>query len=366
LRRGRRPTRARIVANPVARPKPSHELKRSFASVVLVRVGWVIDAMLCPVSESGGMRIVLSIDMEGIAGVRGVRELLACCPEYWDTGRVRLTDDVLAAASGLLDGGASEVIVLDNHASGHPTNVVADQLPSGCRIGTDNVFDLPQAGIHGMLQVGYHPRRSAAGFAPHTYIPGLRLWMDEEEISESHGRVWAAQAPLLGITGHANHGNNLGSLGAVPFLAVQHGTDPHHPEPVFTDPRESVEAIWSFAREAMRHSSDALRPTAPRDATFAATLEHPDDAQVETMLAGGWVRHSDETFAVTLPDWAQARGLLGVAMQAAMAPFVGPLAALDMSSRHAIARQDGEQRESLVAMFLASLQADTGSRPPTS
>ena len=227
------------------------------------------------------MRIVLSVDMEGIAGISGVRELLACCPEYWDTGRARLTDDVLAAVSGLLEGGASEVIILDNHASGHPANLIADHLPSGSEIVTENVFDLPRAGIDGMLQVGYHPRRSVAGFAPHTYIPGLRLWVDDEEISESHGRVWAAQTALLGITGHTNHGDSLGSLLEVPFLAVQHGIDPHHPNPVFAEPVESAEAILSFARETMRHIADAPRPTAPRNAIFAATLEHPDDAQVE-------------------------------------------------------------------------------------
>jgi D-amino peptidase len=312
------------------------------------------------------VRIVLSSDMEGIAGIRGVRELLACCPEYWDSGRARLTDDVLAAASGLHDGGANEVIILDNHASGYPANLIADHLPFGLQISNVSVFDLPQAGIDGMLQVGYHPRRGVQGFAPHTYIPGLRLWMDDEEISESHGRAWAAQTPLLGITGHANHGNNLGSLDEVSFLAVQHGIDPHHPQSVFTEPVESAEAIRSFAREAVRRMADAPRPTAPRGATFAATLEGPDEAQVGTMLAGGWVRQSDDAFAVTLPDWAQARELLAVAMQAAIAPFVGLLAALDMSSREAVARQDRETRDRLTAMFLESLQADSGIRRPIS
>ena len=304
-----------------------------------------------------GMRIVLSIDMEGIAGIRGVGELLACCPEYWDTGRARLTDDVLAAAQGLLDGGASEVIILDNHASGHPANLIADHLPFRSRIATDNVFDLPRAGIDGMLQLGYHPRRSVAGFAPHTYIPGLRLWVDDEEISESHGRVWAARAALLGITGHSNHGRNLGSLDAVPFLAVQEGDDPHHPRPVFNDPQESAEAIWSFAREAMRHIAGALRPAIPRGCTFTATLEHPDDAQVATMLAGGWARQMDHEFAVRLSDWAEARTPLAVAMQAAMLPFAAPLAALDMSSRDAMTRQDVEARDRVTALFLQSLKA---------
>jgi D-amino peptidase len=303
------------------------------------------------------MRIVLSVDMEGIAGIRDARELLACCPEYWDAGRVRLTDDVVAAATGLREGGADEVIVLDNHASGHPNNLIADRLPEGVRVAAWNVFDLPDASVDGMLQVGYHPRRGITGFAPHTYVPGLRLWHDDEEISESHGRAWAARTPLLGITGHAHHGTTLGSLAGVPFLAVQSGTDAHRPQPKFADERESADAIRAFAASAMRRIGDAPRPAPPKGATFAATLERAGDSQVRAMLAGGWRRMNDNAFGVVLQDWAQAREPLATAMNAAMAPFVSALTGLDLSSRDAMARQDLGRRDRLTALFLEALRA---------
>jgi hypothetical protein len=308
------------------------------------------------------MRIVLSVDMEGIAGIRDVRELLACRPEYWETGRAKLTDDVVAAATGLLDGGCDEVIVLDNHASGHRDNLLTDRLPPGVDVATWNVFDLPNIGIDGMLQVGYHPRRCVPGFAPHTYIPGLRLWLDDEEISESHGRAWAAHSALLGITGHENHRDTLGSLAETLFLTVQQGADPHHPQPIFDDPAESADALRSFAREAMRCITAAPRPTASVEATFTACLELPDEAQVQTMLGGGWVRTTDETFTVTLRSWGEAREPLAVAMNAAMGPFLGALTSLDLTSHDAMSRQSPRERDRLTTLFLEALDADAAKR----
>jgi D-amino peptidase len=277
------------------------------------------------------MRVVLSADMEGIAGMRSTREVLACCAEYWDSGRTAYTADVAAAAQGLLDAGATEVIVLDNHASGNPHNLLADQLPHGVREESWNVFDLPAQGIDAMLQVGYHPRGGVAGFVPHTYTPGLRLRVGEEEISESHGRAWAAQVPLLGITGNAAHRASLGSLSDTPFLVVQQGEDPHTATPVLDEP---AEAIREFAREALRRIADAPRPEPPAAVTFEATIR------------------GERLFAIELAEWADAREPLASAMGTAMQPFMGHLRALDLSSREAFERQDPGACEELTALFL--------------
>lgn len=274
------------------------------------------------------MRIVLSADMEGISQIRDLDELLAWRPQYWETGRARMTDDVVAAATGLLQGGATEVVVLDNHFSGNPCNVIADRLPAGARIATWNVFDLPALAVDGMLQVGYHPRRNVAGFAPHTYVPGLRLSIGDEDIGESHGRAWAANTRLLGIIGHAAHGDTLGSLAGTPFLAVQDGSEPEAATPRFTDPDASADAIRDFAREAICGIARAPRPAPPTQASFAASLAEPDDMQVQMMLAGGWTRTHATSFRARLTRWSSAREPLAAAMNAAMAPFAAELGAL--------------------------------------
>jgi hypothetical protein len=70
-----------------------------------------------------------------------VREIFGCLPEYWETGKPRLEADVGAACKGLLAGGASKLVVLDNHG-GNTVNVAAASLPAGAHLETWNVYDL--------------------------------------------------------------------------------------------------------------------------------------------------------------------------------------------------------------------------------
>lgn len=283
------------------------------------------------------MRIALSADMEGIAGITDARAVLASCPEYWAHGRAAYTADIVAAARGLLEGGADEVVVLDNHASGNPRNVLDEVLPDGVRVEDRNVFDLPALGIDGMLQVGYHPRANVAGFVPHTYVPGLEILVDGAPISESHGRIWAAGVPLLGITGHAAHERTLGALAGTPFLVVQDGDERLRARSRFSDPQEALTAIREFARTAMRGIADAPRFAAP--------------AGVELV----W-RTGDREETVPLSRWTDAREPLAAAMGAAMAPFGEVLAGLDLSSEEAVARQDPAHVDAVTERFLSSLE----------
>ena len=69
------------------------------------------------------MRVVLSVDMEGISQLTDPFDLFSYRPEYWCTGKPRIEADTVAAAEGLLEAGADEVIELDNHGSGNPENV---------------------------------------------------------------------------------------------------------------------------------------------------------------------------------------------------------------------------------------------------
>jgi D-aminopeptidase len=178
--------------------------------------------------------VAVSVDMEGASQLRGVREIFGCFPEYWETGKPRLEADVVAACEGLLAGGATDLVVLDNHG-GNTVNVSAESLPSGARLETWNVYDLREHGVEAMFQVGYHARGGVEGFLSHTYLPGLRLRVDGELISESHGRAWAAEVPLLGIVGNDLHQETLGSLERTPYLIVQHSIGRRSMRPVHVE-----------------------------------------------------------------------------------------------------------------------------------
>jgi len=262
------------------------------------------------------VRVVLSADMEGVSQLRHAREILAACPDYWQTGKPRFEEEVRAACEGLLAGGATEVVVLDNHASGNPVNIPATVLPAGARLETWNLWDVPQHGVDAMLQVGYHARGGVDGFLSHTYVPGLRLRCGDELISESHGRVWAARTRLIGITGNDLHEQTLGSLSDTPFLVVQRSAGHGAAEPV-----AEPDAIRDFARTCVENVADLAPATAPRDTLLAASM--PNGADVEpTMLRGGWTRTGDVGYEVALRTWDDARDPIGAAMLAGFAPLL--------------------------------------------
>jgi len=287
--------------------------------------------------------------MEGVSQLRHPFEIFACRSEYWETGQPRMKADTTAAARGLLDGGATEVIVLDNHGGGNPINVPAEALPDGARLESWNVFDLPAQGIDGMFQLGYHSRGGGNGFISHTYVPGLRLRLDGELISESHGRAWASEAPLLGIVGNDSHQETLGSLSDTPYLVVQRTVRNDEGQPVF-DPEEAYEAIRAFACDCVENR-DQLQPLrVPRGCVFEASLANGDE-QEAAMQQAGWQRSGDVEYQATLAQWCEARPLIPAAMNAALAPLLPYFVGATNAEEAASLDRSATERLSGIALY---------------
>ena len=294
--------------------------------------------------------VVLSADMEGVSQLREAREIVAACPEYWDTGRRRYEEEVAAACEGLLAGGATEVVVLDNHASGNPANIAGDALPPGARNETWNVWDLPEHGVDAMLQVGYHARGGVDGFLSHTYGLELRLRYGDELISESHGRAWAAQTRLIGITGNDMHEQTLGSLAGTPFLVVQRSAGHRAVEPT-----AGLDSIREFARVCAENAGDIAPVAAPGANSLAASMPH--GATVEaTMREGGFTRTGEVEYEIALGSWREARDPVATAMLAAFAPILQDWSN-ELTSRARARTYDRAKRESLDAAIVAWAEA---------
>lgn len=288
------------------------------------------------------MRVVLSTDMEGISHLSQAREIVAACPEYWETGRPAYEAEVAAACEGLLAGGATEVIVLDNHASGNPANFTADALPAGARLETWNVWDLPERGLDAMFQVGYHARGGVDGFLSHSWGLDLRLRCGDELISESHGRAWAAQTRLIGITGNDRHEQTLGSLSGTPFLVVQRSFGHAAAEPI-----AGPDAVREFARTCAESAGDVPPVRVPDSSRLAASMPH--GAEVEaTMRGGGWTRTGAVEYEVALDSWSEAREPIAGAMLAAFAPVLDDWSN-DLTSPERASAYDPAKRERLAA-----------------
>jgi D-aminopeptidase len=292
--------------------------------------------------------IAVSVDMEGASQLRSVREIWGCLPEYWQTGKPRLEDDVAAACEGLLAGGASELVVLDNHG-GNTVNVSAAALPDGARLETWRDFDLRDHGVESTFQVGYHARGGVEGFLSHTMVPGLRLRADGELISESHCRIWASGVPLLGITGNDLHQQTLGSLSGTPFLVTQKSLGRSAMSPVWEEPEDGRAAIHDFAERCARDAPSAPVPTEPTGVTFEASMPNGHEVADE-MTDGGWTRSGEVEFSAHLRTWREAREPLAVAMNAALAPFL-PYWLGSFESAEEAATADQERVDDLRVIF---------------
>lgn len=282
------------------------------------------------------MRVVIVFDMEGASHIGHVRELFPIFPEYWDHGRRKLTSDVAAAARGLLAGGATEVVVINHHGAGGVEwpNAVPEDLPEGVHLIDGDMLRLRDE-FDAMFHVGAHARGGSPTFASHTILPGLRLRVDGELLSESHEWAWTGDVPVLGIVGSAALGAGLGSLSEVPFLAVQDSDDRASARPTLGSPAQTAEAIQAFATSAVKRGG-RQRSQSPRDVVLEASVQNGDDASA-AMLAAGWTRTSRTEFRIEADAWRVAGepidAALGAAAEAAWQPYAWSLDGMDPSSR---------------------------------
>ncbi|MGD2295422.1 MAG: M55 family metallopeptidase [Candidatus Aminicenantes bacterium] len=126
----------------------------------------------CVQAPNNGLKVFISVDMEGIAGVVSGRECSPSGRDY-DYFRKIMTLETNAAIEGALDAGADEIVVRDGH--GAKTNILPDLLhgkakllrgttsrPENMMLGIDDTFDA-------VLFIGYHAKAGTPeGIIAHT------------------------------------------------------------------------------------------------------------------------------------------------------------------------------------------------------
>jgi D-amino peptidase len=116
------------------------------------------------------MKILISADIEGIAGVVHPEQTRPGNPEY-ERARRQMTAEANAAALGAFDGGADAVVVNDSH--GDFRNLVADGLDPRAQLLQGKPRELGMmAGVDddctAVFMVGWHARARSAGVLAHT------------------------------------------------------------------------------------------------------------------------------------------------------------------------------------------------------
>lgn len=112
------------------------------------------------------MRVLISVDMEGVAGVAAPEDIRPGHAEY-ERNRIYMTDEASAAVRGVLavDAGAS-IVVCDAHARFR--NIVPDRLDRRCTLvrgapRTHGMMSGIDAGVDAVCYVGYHGKAGTGG-----------------------------------------------------------------------------------------------------------------------------------------------------------------------------------------------------------
>lgn len=162
--------------------------KRSFMMLLSIVLLQIIP--LGSTFSQDGLKVFISVDMEGVAGVVAGDQVSTDGKDY-HMARMWTTREANAAIKGALDAGATEIVVNDSH--GQMRNIIADELnpaarlitgspkPLGMMQGIDDTFDAA-------VFIGYHARAGTIdGVLDHTYFGAAvySLRINDLEVGES-------------------------------------------------------------------------------------------------------------------------------------------------------------------------------------
>ncbi|MBV9293281.1 MAG: M55 family metallopeptidase [Frankiales bacterium] len=153
------------------------------------------------------MRVFISVDMEGVAGVATVDQIIRGGTGY-PRAQELMTGEANAAIRGAFAGGATEVLVNDSH--GTMDNLLHDQLDPRARL----VFGAPRPScmVQGITRdddvavfVGYHAAAGADGVLAHTFSSNFtEMRLNGQPVSEAEvNAVYCASygVPVVALTG---------------------------------------------------------------------------------------------------------------------------------------------------------------------
>lgn len=154
------------------------------------------------------MKILISVDIEGVAGVYHSEQVRAGNPEF-ERARRLMAAEASAAVAGAFDGGATEVYVNDSH--GGFRNMPPELLDPRAQViqGKPRYLSMVagvELGVDGVCMIGYHSRAKGRGILAHTInsFAFARISLNGMELGEMglYGALAGAYgAPVIAASG---------------------------------------------------------------------------------------------------------------------------------------------------------------------
>jgi len=212
---------------------------------------------------ASGLRIFISVDMEGITGVVTPTQLTPTGSEY-EHYRAIMTNEVNAAIAGARKAGATEFVVADGH--GNFQNLLLDSLPKDTKVVRGEprplimMDGIEDGRFDGAMFVGYHASSvSLAGVRAHSFSSAVISELKVNGVPVSEGYWNAAVAGEFNVPVILATGDDVAVAELKPaakdaeLVAVKHAMGFHAAETL--TPQAGAELIEKAAEKAVRNSA---------------------------------------------------------------------------------------------------------------
>ena len=244
-----------------------------------------------PASAAKKLKIYISVDMEGVAGVVTADQLGPGGFEY-ERFRHFMTNETLAAVNAARGAGATEIVVSDSHGNGE--SLLIDEFPKEVRIvrswprhggmmaGLDSSFDAA-------LFIGYHASTTnMRGVRAHTFSSAhlTRVSLNGNAVTE--GEFNAAYAGALGVPVIFASGDDAAMeelksrLGSIETAETKKNLSFHSAETL--TPEASCERIGSGVKAALARLHDFKPHAVKTPVTLEISFKNYMPAQMLSFL----------------------------------------------------------------------------------
>ena len=262
------------------------------------------------------MKVFISVDMEGVAGIVDWAQCLAPPPtvppgaggDDYALGRDLLVGEVNAAIEGALAAGATDILVNDAHSAMRnlPPDALAGRAaylsgrfkPLYMMEGLDASFDAA-------VFLGYHAAIGTPGVLSHTYNPRAIAQVRLDGVTTGEAGLNALVAQHFGVPVAVITGDQYVGPQAAPFcpgiasVEVKRSISRYAAQ--HSHPAVARELVRDGVRAALSGNATLAPPALPMPATIEVRFSSPDMAEQATWVRG--VSRLDEvTVALTDDD----------------------------------------------------------------
>jgi D-amino peptidase len=255
--------------------------------------------------QTPGLKVFISVDMEGLAGVVTSSDVSTSGPDYAHF-RAIMAGETNAAVEGAFRAGATDVLVRDSHGSKQnllPADVdPRARLLRGASTGPKNMMEGIDSTCHAVVFIGYHAKAGTPDAILEHTSTGNVLDFSINGVSLPEGGYNALVAGLYGVPVVFVAGDRAvveqmrGLIGAVDAVAVK---EEIAEASLGLSPRQAQERILAGVEQAIRGRAGRRAYTLPGPYTMTLKVRQ------ERPLHPGARRVGEGEFTFSSPDLLQ-------------------------------------------------------------